>query len=120
LFRMKKFEDAEPVLRSAIKVNGKSPVVHYYLGRLLTSLDRFDEAEKELKNALSLSNDQMPEVHRMLANLYLTKGDNKRARETLETYLELVPNAPDAELLRKLITQLRNSKTPANSPNPKP
>jgi tetratricopeptide (TPR) repeat protein len=109
LFRMKKFSESEDVFRSALDVNANSPVAHYYLGRLLTNSGKFDEAEKELKSALQLSNDQMIEAHRMLANLFITKGDDKNAIASLETYLRLNPNAPDADKLRAAIEQLKKA-----------
>ncbi len=112
LFRLKHFEDAETAFRSALKIKKQSAVIHFYLGRLLTSLNRFDDAEKELDLAWKESQETMNEVHRMLANLYIAKGDNKKATKELEKYLELVPNAPDAENLRKVILQLKSLKSP--------
>jgi type IV pilus assembly protein PilF len=118
LFRLQRFDEAEIVLRSALKAKKNSPVVHYYLGRTLTELNRFKEAEKELDLALTHSDDQMTEVHRMLANLYIAKGENKRAVKALEKYLELVPTAPDADKLRQLISELK--KLPAKPAQAKP
>ncbi len=107
LFRLKRYSEAETVLRSAVKIKPSSAVPHYYLGRALTILERFDEAESELNAALSAGEGQMNEAHRMLANLYLAKGDDRRAAESLEAYLKLVPEAPDAEKLRGVIRTLR-------------
>jgi Tfp pilus assembly protein PilF len=118
LFRLQRFDEAESILRAALEVKKNSSVVHYYLGRTLTELQRFDEAEKELKLALTDSDDQMTEVHRMLANLYIAKGENKQAVKVLETYLELVPTAPDAEKLRRVISELK--KLPAKPVQAKP
>jgi tetratricopeptide (TPR) repeat protein len=109
LFRLKWLKESEIVFRSALLVKKESPVVHFYLGRLLTNLEYFDEAEKELNLALTQSEDKMIEVHRMLANLYIAKGDSKRAIKALEKYLELNPSVADAEQLRKVISQLKNA-----------
>ncbi|MBX7172548.1 MAG: tetratricopeptide repeat protein [Pyrinomonadaceae bacterium] len=115
LFRLKRFDDAETAFRSALKIKKQSAVIHFYLGRLLTSLERFDDAEKELDLAWRESQETMNEVHRMLANLYIAKNDNKRAIKSLEKYLNLVPNAPDSENLRKVISQLKSLLSPPKS-----
>ena len=120
LFRLKNLNEAEIVFRAALTIKKQSPVAHYYLGRLLTAFNRFDEAEKEFKLALSESENKMVEVHRMLANLYLAKGDHKRAVKELEKYLELSQNAADAEKLRKIISELKNAKPSAKPIQPKP
>ena len=115
LFRQKKFADADPLLRNAIKAKRDAALPRYYLGRCLTSLGRFDEAEKELRTAIELGGNEMKEAHRMLANLFLEKGQEERAVEELKTYLELVPNAPDAANLRKIIQQLTEAKPKSRS-----
>jgi Flp pilus assembly protein TadD len=107
LFRLARYGDAEASLRSAIGVKKDSALAHYYLGRCLTSLERFDDAERELNTAISLGDGEMNEAHRMLANLFISKGDDRRAVDELELYLRLVPKAPDAARLREVIRQLK-------------
>lgn len=117
LVHMKQFEEAEPALRKALKIEEKSPVCHYFLGQALANLGRFDEAEKELVSAITLGGDEMKEAHRFLAIIYSAQGDKKRASDELETYLRLVPTTPDAEQLRNVIRQLKDSKSPASAPS---
>ncbi len=112
LFRLARYGDAEISLRSAIGVKKDSALAHYYLGRCLTGLERFDDAEKELYTSIKLGGGEMNEAHRMLANLFLTKGDDSRAVEELELYLKLVPQAPDAVKLREFIRQLKTPRPP--------
>ncbi|MFZ1699365.1 MAG: tetratricopeptide repeat protein [Pyrinomonadaceae bacterium] len=116
LFRQQRYPDAEASLSSAVRVQDTSYIAHYYLGRTLTSLEKYDAAEKSLNTAIELGGIDMKEGHRMLANLFINSGNDKRAIEELETYLKLVPNAPDADKLRTAIEQL---KTPRQtSPRP--
>ncbi len=112
LFRLARNGDAESPLRSAIEVKRDSALAHYYLGRCLTGLERFDDAEKELNTSIKLGGGEMNEAHRMLANLFITKGDDSRAVEELELYLKLVPQAPDAGKLREVIRQLKEPGPP--------
>ncbi len=122
LFTMKRYAEAEPLLRDAVKMKDQQAVGHYFLGQTLAYLGRFDEAEKELISAVSLGGDEMKEAHRLLAIIYGSQGDKKRAAGELETYLRLAPKAPDAEQLRQLILQLKGlaAPAPATSSNTKP
>lgn len=115
LVLMRRFEEAEAILRKAIKIKEQSAVGHYFLGQALANLGRFDDAEKELITAIALGGDEMKEAHRFLAIIYSARGDKKRAADQLETYLRLTPAAPDAEQLRKVIQQLKESIAPAPS-----
>ena len=102
-------KDAEPDLRTAISLNDESALAHYYLGRALARLRKFDEAETQLLRALSLRPDEVKEAHRYLGAIYNDRGDDAHALRELETYLQLVPNAKDAEQIRGIIQQLKQS-----------
>ena len=114
LFTMKRYADAEPTLRVVVKMKDQQPVGHYFLGQTLANLGRFDEAEKELVSSVTLGGDAMKEAHRLLAIIYNSRGDKKRAIAALETYLQLEPKAPDAFQLRQTIIHLKGSATPAS------
>lgn len=111
LFEMKLYAKAEPVLREVIAAREDSAVGHYFLGQCLAYLGQFPEAQKELTAGMNLGGEgmagAMKEGHRLLAIIYSTMGDKKRQAAELETYLKLAPNAPDAEQIRKVISQLR-------------
>lgn len=112
LVRAKRYDEAETTLRAALKVKQESAIGHFYLGRALANLKRYDEAEKEFNSSITIGGDEMKEAHRLLASMYLEKGDDKRALAELETYLALAPTAPDAEKLRTVIRQLKEQDTP--------
>lgn len=122
LVLLNRFGEAEPVLRNVLKIKEQSAVGHYYLGRAVANLGRFDEAEKELVSSVTLGGDEMKEAHRFLAIIYSSRGDKKHALAELETYLRLVPTAPDAERLRQLILKLKgvDAPTPTSSSKTKP
>jgi Flp pilus assembly protein TadD, contains TPR repeats len=106
LVMMKRYSDAEPVLRSAEALNDQSGPVKYFLGTALANLGKFDEAEKELSAAVAAGGNEMVEAHRILAIIYNVKGDKKRAAAEIEVYLKINPTAPDAEQLKKVREQL--------------
>ena len=105
LVELKRYEDAEPLLRKSVKTNPKSALARYFLGTALANLGKFDEAQNELTAALAAGGPEMKEGHRVLAIIYSSKGDKKRAAKELEAYLKLAPDAPDAEILKQMIKQ---------------
>ena len=106
---MKRYGEAVPILRKALKKNDQSAVGHYFLGQALANLGLFEQAEKELLASLELGKEEMKEAHRILAIIYTSRGAKKQAADELETYLKLAPDAPDAENLKAMIRQLKQS-----------
>lgn len=109
LYRLEKFKDAETSFRATLKVKPDSGVAHYYLGRTLNKLGRNEEAETAFLTCLKTSPDDFKEAHRLLAAIYLDRGALPRVIEELEAYLKVVPTAPDAENLRKVIEQAKRA-----------
>ncbi len=112
LFRLARFKDAETVLRDTLKAKAESSVAYYYLGRTLNKIGRIDEAETAYLTCLKMNPGEFKEAHRLLAVIYLGRGASQRVIEELEIYLKLVPTAPDAENLRKVIDQSKRSLLP--------
>lgn len=106
---MKRYGEAVPLLRKALKQEERSAVGHYFLGQALANLGLFDDAEKELSTSLQLGKEEMKEAHRILAIIYSSRGAKQKAAEELEAYLKLAPNTPDAEKLKEQIRRLRES-----------
>lgn len=108
-FMMRRYGEAVPILRKALKKNDQSAVAHYFLGQSLANLGLFDDAEKELLESVRLGTEEMKEAHRILAIIYMSRGAKKQAAAELEAYLKLAPTAPDAEKLREKIKELKVS-----------
>ena len=106
---MKRYGEAVPILRKALKKNEQSPVGHYFLGQALANLGLFDDAEKDLLKSLELGKEEMKEAHRILAIIYSSRGDKKRAADELDAYLKLAPTTPDAEKIKDQIRKLRET-----------
>ena len=106
---MKRYGEAVPILRKALKKNEQSPVGHYFLGQALANLGLFDDAEKDLLKSLELGKAEMKEAHRILAIIYSSRGDKKRAADELDAYLKLAPTTPDAEKIKDQIRRLRET-----------
>ena len=104
------FSEAETQFRKAAQKNASAPTPHYYLGLLLIRRHEYDEAEKELKTAVDVGGDELPQAHRLLGGLYWSKRNYKEAANELETFLKLMPDAPDAPRLHTIIKDLRSKK----------
>ena len=104
-YRLGKFKDAETSLRASLKIKPDTSVSYYYLGRTLNKLGRNEDAEAALLTCLKMSPNDFSEAHRVLAAIYLDRGALPRVIEELETYLKIVPTAPDADNLRNVIEQ---------------
>ncbi|HJT28144.1 MAG TPA: tetratricopeptide repeat protein [Pyrinomonadaceae bacterium] len=109
LYRLGKFKDAESSLRASLKVKADTAVAYYYLGRTLNKLNRNEEAEAALLTCLKSGPDDFREAHRVLAAIYLDRGALPRVVEELETYLKVVPTAPDADNLKKVLEQTKRA-----------
>jgi tetratricopeptide (TPR) repeat protein len=120
LFTAKRYSDAATVLRTAVKKEPENPVAHYFLGQALANLGQFDEAEKELVFALTRGGEELKEAHRILAIIYASRGDKKRAISSIEAYLKLTPNAPDADKLRAALQQWRTDLGESSKSTQKP
>jgi tetratricopeptide (TPR) repeat protein len=97
-------EEAESLVREALKANDKSPAMWDTLGVILMKRGALDEAETALKKSVSLYADD-PGVQVHLVELYAKKGDVQRAAELAGVLLargsELTVS--DREKLRKLV-----------------
>ncbi|MFL6466771.1 MAG: tetratricopeptide repeat protein [Pyrinomonadaceae bacterium] len=116
LVRLKRYAEAEVLLRDAVKAKELSPVAHLFLGRALAAQKKYDDAEKELSLAITIGAAEMKEAHRILASIYLEKEEYIFAAKELEIYLTLNPDAPDAESLQKTLKQLKGTATSTNKP----
>jgi len=107
LLEARQFGEAEVQLREALKRNANAVSAHMYLGITLLRLSKFDDAEKELLIATAANASQLSMANYYLGGLYWRKHEYQRAVEQLEKYLELTPNAPDADRVRSTIKDLR-------------
>jgi len=107
LLESQQVAEAETQLREALKRNDSAPTAHMYLGITLIKLRSYQEAEKELVRAIKLGGDQLGLAHRYLGGIYWGKSEYGRAADEFETYLRLMPNAQDADRVRRTIRELR-------------
>jgi tetratricopeptide (TPR) repeat protein len=105
---LRKYDQAEPELVTAAYLNRSAVTPHYYLGIVFVMKNDLDVAQKAFETAKELKGGRsLPAIHKYLGRIYMKKDMGKEAVEELETYLKLAPKAPDAEKVRKDISEIK-------------
>lgn len=107
-YALKQSETAVEAAQNALKLQPTSVEATLILGISFRQAKRYEEAEKSLLQAKKISKNTSADAHWNLALLY--NHNLKRYQEAaaeLEKYLELQPNDPRANDLKKLIAELR-------------
>jgi Flp pilus assembly protein TadD len=107
LVQQHRFAEATDVLSKALSLEAGSPAARLYSGLALMGLGRLEAAEKELRTAYSLGGTQYALALFHLGQLYMNRGDRESAHRAFEEYLRDVPNAANADQVRKMIAMLR-------------
>ncbi len=108
LLNLRRYIDAEKEFRVALGINNSVAMAHMYLGIALAVQRKLEEGERELQTAIDSKSSEVALAHRYLGGIFLERRDYKRAAAELETYLKLVPNAADANVLQQTIKDLHS------------
>jgi hypothetical protein len=92
---------------------------YFYNAVANSKLNKVEEAEKSALKAEHIDlRTQFPQLHLLLAQIYARKNDYSNAIFQLQTYLELVPYAKDADQLRTQLAQLEQLNNLASAKKP--
>ena len=103
-----KVAEAIADLEAAASLNPTVYSTYLFLGVANIAFDRREAARAALQKALALDSVGAARAHVHLANLYLKEGRLKEAASEIENYLAAVPNAPDADKLRAVRSQIES------------
>ncbi len=101
LVYQKKFTEAEGVTRKGLDLDPTSWSGHYYLGSALFGLNRLEEAEKSVREALRQKADST-EALRLLVGIHAHEKDYGALLKDLDEYLKLDPDSPTGVRARAL------------------
>jgi Flp pilus assembly protein TadD len=112
---LKNSASAVEAAQKAVSINPGSVEATLFLGISFRQAKKYEDAEKTLKQVNKLTEGKSPDAHWNLALLYAynLKRYNDAASE-LELYLQVTPDAADAENIRKLIKFFREKSTQPN------
>ena len=109
-----KFAEAETVIRRGLDLDPDSWTGHYYLGLALFGLNRLEEAEKSIHEAL-LQKTDFPEAHLLLADIHSRERDYRSLLSDLNEYLKLAPNGPASGWAKALLESAQRMKFESQS-----
>jgi Tfp pilus assembly protein PilF len=96
-------EEGERIIRTGLESSPDSPDGHFFLSIALYAQNRFDEAEKSVREAL-LRKPQLADAYLILSDIHGKRSDYSAQLQDLDTFLKLAPNGPQAERIRQIRT----------------
>lgn len=106
LLKKHEIQSAIGVLQQAASMQSQSPVARFFYGLALIGASDGERAEKEFIAAYTLGGDQYAEALFQLGRVYMDRGDRSRARQYLERYVRVAPQASNSAEAKKLIAIL--------------
>jgi len=103
-----KWEEVATHSARVIKLNPVDfPQAFFYHSVASYNLQKYDEAEKSAQEAVKLdTRHRMPKAQHLLGMLLAMKDDYKGAAEHMRGYLQYAPQAQDADVVRKQLSEV--------------
>jgi tetratricopeptide (TPR) repeat protein len=96
------WEEVEQITDKVLKLNPFDfPGAYFYNAVANLNLNQLDDAEKSAKEALKLDpNHRIPKIEHVMGLILARKEDYTGATRHLQTFLQFVPNGPEADLAK--------------------
>ena len=104
--KQRRFEDARSVLRLAMHSNGGQGDLYYALANTYFVESRLDEAEAAALEADSRIH-RIPDLHLLLAKIYLRRNNAPAIVEQLKAYLKEAPHSPLTEQIQRSLKEFQ-------------
>lgn len=106
LKKLGKLSEAEEIFKVALTINPKDSEVLFNLGNLYNNQNKLEQARNKYLEAIQIRPD-FAEAHYNLGLIFSKMGNNPKAVEHLEKFLQLSPNARNAETIRAYVQKLK-------------
>lgn len=120
LSRKNELGTARRILLWASRTHPERAEPYYTMAKIQFRAGRLGNAEHAARQALERDDGKNPEVHILLANIFMAQGEPDETARQLETYLSQAPQGEQAENMRnrleKLRGQMNRSATPSLAP----
>jgi len=108
LMDTQQFSEAIDVYQKALALDPKNVDVRVDMGTCMRGVGKFEAAAAEFRKAIKIEPNHL-NAHRNLGVVFgYDLKDREGAIKEFKTFLELAPNAPDADKVRDLIAQLQS------------
>jgi tetratricopeptide (TPR) repeat protein len=113
-----KWKEVQETTDRAIKLNPYDfPAAYFYNSVAAINLRDLEAAEKSAREGIKLdSQNRIPKLTHVLGVVLAQKQDFSGAAENMKLYLKLVPNAPDADNVRKQLAEVEGNLAQVNGP----
>ena len=120
--RHERYESAAETAKRALTEDPNIEFAEFIEAAADYKLKRLDEAEKCARNAQELPHQQIPQIHALLAQIYVEKHDYPSAAAQMRAYLKESPKGQFAETIKTSLGQVENAaaQTGNNSALPAP
>ncbi len=110
LMDAQRFTEAIDAYEKALALNPKNLNVIVDLGTCYRGIRKFDKSVELYRKAIKMD-PSFPNAHRNLGVVFAYDlHDSKQALPEFQKYLELVPNAPDADAIKQTMKQISGGK----------
>jgi Tfp pilus assembly protein PilF len=106
----KEYNRAGQVLAQASKAQPDRGEPFYAIAKIQYETGHLDRAEQACRLALERDTSKIPEVHILLANVYLRRGEKAKLAAELETYLENAPEGEHAQDARATLEKIKRER----------
>ena len=108
----KRYSESDKIIEEGLQRRPDSAFGRFLMGCVHSRIGKFDEAEKDLREALRLD-PTMSQAYLQLVNLYLQQNRREDAITELQAFLKAFPNAPAVtkanEVLHRLQGEVRSA-----------
>ncbi len=106
----KEYNRAGQVLAQASKAQPDRGEPFYAMAKIQYETGHLDRAEQACRLALERDTSKIPEVHILLANVYLRHGEKAKLAAELEAYLENAPEGEHAQDARATLEKIKRER----------
>jgi len=104
--RQDKLKEAEEYFKKSIEIDPSDHALAYNVAEILFAAGKTDDAIKYYDIAVKIK-PGWSKAYLQRGYAYLNKGDIKKALQSMEKFLELAPNSPEAEGVKEVIKSLK-------------
>ncbi len=114
------YDQAVDTAGKALALNPAVDIANYFQALSYFKLNRLDDAERSAREVEKSPNQTIPQVHALLADIFLEKQDFPGAAGEMRAYLKQSPKGPLAPAIKKKLDQMGVAAADESDPKSSP